>query len=524
MARQLQNAMSRLKNFSRNLATGYLQLGVNAVYSLVSIPLILHWLPKAEFGMWVVLVQLMGYISLVDLGMTSAVARLLVDHKDQRGADGYGSLIKTAFLVSLVQGVIIFTVIALTAPLLASLMKIPAESGPMFVNLIRLQGVIVAFSFAMRPLAQILYAHQRADISTLNEIVSQICQLVLLWVFLAAGIGIYSFVYAGAFYGLVGPGILFWHCRRLGFLPQKNQRGRASWNIFKELFAYGKDVFLMGLGAQLTMASQTIIVSRALGLEAAAAWAIGTKMFNLIIPLMCRPFGAALPGLFEMLARGETGRLRARFKDMVVLTASLGALLGGAFALCNSLFIHVWTGGKITWSPLNDVLLGGWVFLISLTTTHANFVTVTKHIGGMRYIFFLEGCCFVLLASLVGSHWGLPGVIAASLLCTTLFSGLYSLHRSRIYFHCGWLELIIGWVRPSWQLVLIIVPLAAVTWFMGAGLPPLWRLLLNGLLAAIAGGSLFLRFGLPPELIMDMSSRLPRPAIRLLRLFIPCGS
>jgi hypothetical protein len=40
------------ENFSRNVATSYLQLDVNVVYSLVSIPLILHWLPKAEFGMW----------------------------------------------------------------------------------------------------------------------------------------------------------------------------------------------------------------------------------------------------------------------------------------------------------------------------------------------------------------------------------------------------------------------------------------------------------------------------------------
>ena len=77
--------MSRLKNFSRNLATSYLQLGVNVVYSLVSIPLILHWLPRAEFGMWAVLVQLMTYISMVDLGINQAIARFLVDHKDRRG-------------------------------------------------------------------------------------------------------------------------------------------------------------------------------------------------------------------------------------------------------------------------------------------------------------------------------------------------------------------------------------------------------------------------------------------------------
>jgi hypothetical protein len=38
--------MSRLKNFFRNLSTSYVQQSVIMVYSLVSIPLILHWLPN----------------------------------------------------------------------------------------------------------------------------------------------------------------------------------------------------------------------------------------------------------------------------------------------------------------------------------------------------------------------------------------------------------------------------------------------------------------------------------------------
>ena len=117
--------MSRLKNFSRNLATSYLQLGVNVVYSLVSVPLILHFLPKAEFGLWAVLVQLMSYLSLLDLGMTSAVARLLVDHKDDRANGVYGSFIKTAMLVSLAQALMILVLVLCGAPILASLMNIP---------------------------------------------------------------------------------------------------------------------------------------------------------------------------------------------------------------------------------------------------------------------------------------------------------------------------------------------------------------------------------------------------------------
>ena len=512
--------MSRLKNFSRNLATGYLQLGVNVVYSLVSIPLILHWLPRAEFGLWALLVQLMSYLGFVDLGMTSAVGRLLVDHKDQRSEESYGSLIKTACLVSLVQGVIILAAVTVASPLLASLMKIPAEYQPTFIALMRIQGVIVAFNFCMRPLGLMLYAHQRMDITAYNDMFNLLASLGLLLLFLERGRGIYSFVYANAITTLTGPGFLFWNCRRLDLLPHAGRWGKVSWKVFKGVFAYGKDVFLMGLGSQLIMASQTIVVSRSLGLDAAAVWSVGTKMFNLFVPLMNRPFGAAIPGLYEMYVRNDMDRLQKRFKGIVVLTASLGAFLGVSFALCNSLFIHFWVGAKIAWPPLNDFLLGIWLYLLSMQTTHCNFVNVTKQIGSMRYIFFVEGCSYVFLAMFVGSRWGLPGMIFTSIFCTTIFSYQYGLHRSAEHFGLGWTKLAFGWVRPCWKFALAFGTLALVVWFAAAGLPPILRLGINGSMAAVAGGILFFRLGCTSEMLQEASARLPRPAARLLQLLV----
>ena len=516
--------MSRLKNFSRNLAASYLQLGVNVVYSLVSIPLILHWLPKAEFGLWALLVQMLGYLGLIDLGMTSAVGRLLVDHKDQRDAGTYGSLVKTSGMVSLVQGGIILAIITLGSPLLATMMKIPAEYQQTFITLMRMQGVFAAWTFCQRPLGLMLYAHQRMDIVSYNEMLNLAVSLGLLVFFLARGCGIFSFVYTNAFTALIGPCYLLWNCRRLELLPHAGRWGKVSWKIFKEVFAYGKDVFLMNLGAQLITASQTIIVSRTMGLEIAAIWSVGTKMFNLVVALMCRPYGAAIPGLYEIFVRNEMERLRNRFKEMVVLTASLGVFFAVSFALCNSLFVQVWTGGRIAWSPLNDVLLAVWLFMSSLQTTHCCFVNVTKKFGSMRYMYFLEGCCFIGLAMFVGFRWNLPGIITCSILCTTLFSWQYGLRLSRKFFHCQFKELAFEWIRPSLKLAIILVPIAILAWIITAALPSLWRLASNAFVAGIVGGILFLRVGLPPGMIKEAGLRLPHPANKLWQLVVSCKS
>jgi len=464
---------------------------------------------------------LMSYISLVDLGINQAIARFLVDHKDRRSEGKYGALIKTSALVSAVQGLIVLGVVMAGSPLLAGLMKIPAEYQATFVVLMRIQGVIAAFNFCMNPLAIMLNAHQRSDLVSRQSIYSMALQLGLLVLFLVKGCGIYAFVYAGAIMSVVMPSQMFWHCRRLGFWPSAGEWGKISWPQFKEVCLYGKDVFLMGVGAQLITTSQTIIISRALGLEAAAAWSVGTKVFMLVRQIVFQPYSAATAGLCEMVARNETVQLRCRFQNLVVLIASLGVFLGTTFALCNSLFVEVWTGGKIVWAPLNDVLLAVWLFVSALQCTHCNFVTVTKQIGGMRYLYFLEGCSFITLVLGLGYRWNLPGIIVCSIVCTMLFSYPYALWRSRQHFQLGYFNLVIVWVRPAYTLAGLLIPAGVTIWLGTSELPAIWRLLIHGIAATLGGGFLFLRFGLPSEMIRDGIARVPRSVMRILEIFGP---
>jgi O-antigen/teichoic acid export membrane protein len=362
-----------------------------------------------------------------------------------------------------------------------------------------------------------LYAHQRLDCQCYSETFSLLAQLGLLLLFLIRGSGIYSFVYANACTVWLGPAFLFWNCWRLGFLPRANEWGRASWQYFKEVFNFGKDVFLLNFGSQLIMTSQTIVVSRTMGLERAAVWAAGTKLFSLVVSLVGRPTGAALPSMYEMQARGEADQLKRRFRAIVLVTASLGALCGGSFALCNSLFVQVWLNGKIVWSPTNDILLGVWLFILSLQTTHSCFVSVTKKIGGMRYVFFVEGCTFFAVGMLIDGRWGVPGMVTTSIVCSLSFSYQYSVRRTQKFFHCSLRELVWDWVAPSLKLAAAFVVVSVVVSSLDQGLPSIWRLGIHGAVAGIIGGVLFLRVGLPQEMIMEARNRLPRPAARWLQ-------
>ena len=102
--------MSRLKKFTRSLMSGYLMLGVNIFYTLASVPLALHYLSIPEFGLWALTQQVANFIALIDLGMSSSIGRILIDHKDNRSNGRYGGTLKSGILVGLAQGLIVLIV------------------------------------------------------------------------------------------------------------------------------------------------------------------------------------------------------------------------------------------------------------------------------------------------------------------------------------------------------------------------------------------------------------------------------
>src|ERR1022692_2489748 len=157
--------MSRLKKFTHSLMSGYVALGANIFYMLASVPLALHYLGKAEFGLWALVTQIGGHIALIDLGMGGSVARILIDHKDDRRNGAYGSVIKTGVLVGVAQGGLIILAGTALSAVAGSLLHIPADLQRDFLWLMIGQSGLLALSFAGRIFNYLLQAHQQPAVS-----------------------------------------------------------------------------------------------------------------------------------------------------------------------------------------------------------------------------------------------------------------------------------------------------------------------------------------------------------------------
>lgn len=495
---------ARLRFFFQGLVASYTSLAAAIMYSLLSIPLALHFLTKEQYGLWALLTQSVSYLLLIDLGITPAFGRLLIERKEQSQKGGYGGLIQTGFWVNVTQSGLVLIAGLVLAKTLADLFSIPSEFEPTFLCLIRWQVLITAVMVGMGLFPALLYAHQRTDLIKYSQAASFVVGLGTLSVALYCNRSVTGILWANAAAVacmLVMQGV---YCIRLNLFPLAGSWGRPSWVEFKCLFGYGKDVFVTQIGAMLLMSAQPIIVSRNLGLEAVALWSIGTKSFFLLCNLMWQACDMSAPAFTEMLVRGEMNRLRRRYQDLLIVTLALAVVAAVVYAACNGAFVTIWTHGKFSWPAHYGVLLGGWMVLSALIHSSAGFIMITKQIGAMRYIFLIEGVVFFCFASLITRTGGLAAMITVSLLCSLSFSGWYCLWRNNRFFGFRLFELELSWLIPAGKILAVLGPVSLGGWWLTTLRPGLGWLALSGGIIGTVGGYLFWRIGVPRPLQIEI--------------------
>jgi O-antigen/teichoic acid export membrane protein len=514
------SANPRLRRFLYAVASGYAQLAANVLYVLASVPLALHFLQKREFGLWALAMQLGGYLQLIDLGMSASVSRHLIDHKDNRKTGEYGGMIKTGGLVLLLQGALVVVGGAIVVLFGTRFLHIDPDLESPFKIVMFLQCAIIAADFPARLFAHILVAHQRADITNYSQIGVFLVSYAVLWYSFTHGFGIFSLVWAGVAGWVVivlGNSV---GCFALGFLPSPSEWGRATWSKFRELFSYGKDVFWIALGVQMINASQVIVVTRTLGLNSAAIWSVCTRAYTFANQLIWRPFDFSAPMLSEMVVRGEKDRLLHRFKGLVILTTSLAVFAAVMFSLCNAPFVALWTHGKIAWSARNNVLLSIWMIILALVHCHCGLAVITKQIGFMRYIYFIEGAAFLCIGSYASARVGFAGLVVTSVVCTLVFSFSYGIWRTTREFDLSIKEVVFRWLAPPTKFLLSLCLLAAPLYWAMQAFSSKIQLLFYSVIMGGAGILLF-RNGIGHELWAEIRERAPRGFSRVLDKLFP---
>ena len=118
----------------------------------------------------------------------------------------------------------------------------------------------------------------------------------------------------------------------------------------------------------------------------------------------------------------------------------------------------------------------------------------------MRYVYFIEGVCFVTMAYLLSPYFGFPSVIFSAIASNIMWSGTQGIRRTAARFKVSTWEIGGNWTRRPLSLLLVFWPIAMICWWWTRSLEPLMSIAVNASVALSAGGWAFWHCGLTQEL------------------------
>jgi O-antigen/teichoic acid export membrane protein len=411
--------------------TGYASIIVNTIYTIISVRLALGYLGKQEFGLWSLVLQLAGYMLLFELGVTSSVSRQLADHRDDLDRSIYGCLLIAGFFAFFIQGVVILLIGLLISFYGSFFFQVPSELKDVFRNVLLMATFSSCLSIFFRAFGTPLWAYNRQDVTYILSMISLTLDLLLLCYGFKKGWGIYSLPIAMIPGIILAPLCSIWICLKNGYYPKKSDLKQPGLVYFRRIYTFAKDSFLINLGSQLVNASQVLILGRFAGLDSVAAYTVGTKMLSMGQQCVSKIIETSAPELTQSYIKNKPEKFTSRFWIVMALTVFLASLGASLLILINTPFVHLWSREVIIWNRHLDLILG--ILLVTTSTTRCLMALfgITGNLSPVRYIYFIEGILFVILAIPSTLLFGINGILCSSIFSQIVVTGFGSVKASR---------------------------------------------------------------------------------------------
>jgi O-antigen/teichoic acid export membrane protein len=359
--------MPRTRRIAQNVLSNWFALAVTTLTGFFLSPFVVHHLGNLAYGVWVIVMSLVAYMNLLDLGLRGAITRFVSKGSAQDNHEESSQAVSGALWIRLWISLAVIVTGLVLALGLQHIFVIP----PALQQAARIAVLITALSVAVNlwcgVFSGVLVAFHRYDLTSSISILQTCARTVGIVYLLRSGHGILALAIWDLCTSLAAQGSTIFLCRRI--YPQlKISLGRPDRATLAKLWNYSFYAFLINLALQVTYYTDNLVVGAFLSPSAVTLYAIGGLVIGYsrqIVSSMTTTF-TPLASTFE--AQGSFDKLRrlAIHGTRAALLVSLP--IQAALFFRGHTFIRLWMGEQYA-QPSGTVMQ---ILLLSVVFSSAN--------------------------------------------------------------------------------------------------------------------------------------------------------
>lgn len=395
----------------------FIERAIVVVTSLLLTPYLISELGTTNYGLWILILSILGWFNVVDLGFPQAVQRQIVQALELKDTQRVNVVFSTSMAL--------FAVLGLASVLImVGLTQVPAifgVTGPEQITLIDILLVLsvkVLWGFLMNPFhgffAGLLRFDIDANLSSLNAVVKA---LLVFW--FISDLNIWGAVVATLAADILTNLLKVFYAKRL-FPSLSFKVSLIKLDEIKSLFAYSKHLVLNGIINTIGARSAPIIITKLFDLPSLAIQQISS---NLV--MHGQAFIGTITGVFspiynQMAAKKQN--MEKIFVQTTTINIFVSTILNISLLMFGKVFIVLWVGDEFAYS-YNILCFAVFATICSGFNTSANSILLAQ--ANHKLLSAISFCIVafnVPMSIYLGLEYGLIGIAMSGALTNLIFN------------------------------------------------------------------------------------------------------
>ncbi len=409
---------------------GYL---IRLAIAFLFVPYISSVYGDSRYGVWVILFQTIGYFSMLDLGLGSALTRYVSKHLSKSDYPSINRVLSTATVLYSCIGIIVFCGVWLFSAHFFQYFKIDdpalmAEGR----HALMLLGAFLALTFFLYPYGNSQAAFQRHDVNrflvSCEEIIRTVLMVVLIW----QGYGLVALASVIVIVALIRHivGIL-WLRRahpQVRFSPALVEKATA-----RLLFSYSRISFAVSIGWLIMFNTDSFLLGLITSSAAAGIYNPGAQLmlsFRNLVNAIGIPL---IPAVSHLEAENGWEQIRQIYRRGVKYGSFLSFGLTAGVIVFAAPFVHLWLAPEFFPSAKVMIILAvGNAFFLPQILGNSILFGIERH-KYILYVVALESVTKIALALILIPRYGTTGMALANTVPQViLYSTLYPFFMARV--------------------------------------------------------------------------------------------
>ena len=411
---------TRSKKMYKNTAAMIGIRGISMILTLISAPIMLHHVDRADYGVLLTLTSIVGWVGYMDIGLGNGLRNKLPEFLANKDFNSAKKIVSSCYATLAVYVAIIIAAFLIISPFVdwLEVLNSPTSDAKEIRELTNVVFIAFCIQFLLGLLNSILFAYQMPAFQSLFTFAGQALALIALIIQVFV-FNITSVLQIGAVNSIIPPLVLF--CGSIGLFRTKLRKIAPSLKYIDlksvgGILGLGMKFFALQMITIVLFQANSIIIARVVNPEAVVEYNLAFKYVSLLTMIFTIVITPVWSATTDAYIRNDFTWIKKTIsfsQKVCIISIIIGILM-----LFVSKFIYgIWLGKDaidISYSTTGLILL--YISFEMLYKVYGTIINGTGKVFAQMILTGIIAIIYIPLALLLGSSWGLSGVLIANVI------------------------------------------------------------------------------------------------------------